>query len=134
MTKSQRAQDLADEWVYWLHTKRFQAPPERKHILAILSMPDTGGEPPNARLSAEMAAFHVGVMSLPDELGRAFVRVYCGWPNEPIKALAGDDNIGRDAYYERAHKGAAMALVNMQHALNKVENLGLLKCMVRLAA
>lgn len=127
MSKSQRAQDLADEWLYWLHTRRFFAPGERKHILALLSMPDTSGEPPNARMSAEMAAFHLGVLSLQDHIGRAFIKVYCRFPSDPVKVLAYQENIGRDAYYARAHAGAEQVLAVMGRKLAMIENLGLRK-------
>lgn len=126
MSKSERAQALADDWPYWLRNHRFFGPPQPKHILAMLSMPDTGGEPPDAKLSAEMAAFHLGVIGLPDHLGRAFVRVYCGWPNLPIKTLAAQDGICPSVYYDRAHKGANDALAGMRRAMNIVENMGLL--------
>ena len=124
--KNQRAQALADDWQYWLTTRRFFAPPEAKNILAMMSdKTRPAKEPPNAGLSAEIAAFHIAVCGLPDKLGSAFIRVYCGWPNEPVKTLAFNAGIERPAYYERAHKGAAQALSAMRHILAMVDNLGL---------
>ena len=134
MSKSLRAQALADDWMYWLHTRSFFGPPPPKHILAMLSMPNVGGEPPNAKLSVEIAAFHIGVVGLPDDLGRPFIRVYCGWPDQPIKSLAYDENVSSVAYYDRAHKGARLALQNMQYAINRAENLGLMKRKEQMAA
>lgn len=126
MSKNERAQAYAYEWLYWLSNHRFFGPPQPKHIIAMLSMPDTRGEPPDAKLSAEMAAFHLGVIGLPDDLGRAFVRVYCHWPDLPIKTLAAQDGVCPSVYYDRAHKGANDALLGMRKAMNIVENMGIL--------
>ena len=126
MSRNARAQALADDWQYWLATRRFFAPPEAKNILAMMSdKTRPAKEPPNAALSADIAAFHIAVCGLPDKLGAAFIRVYCGWPNEPVKTLAFDAGIERLAYYERAHKGAAQALSAKRHILAMVDNLGL---------
>lgn len=124
MSKNQRAQNLAYDWIKWLRTKSFYGRPMPKHILAVLSMPDTSGEPPDAPLSVELAAFHAGVTRLPAELGRPFLRVYCDCPKAPIKVLADQERVGRDTYYARAHKGAKMALIGMHHALMMAEGLG----------
>lgn len=127
--KNQRAQALADDWLYWLMTRRFFGPPPSKNILAMMSDKSRPSrEPPNARLSAELSAFHVAVCGLPDHLGAPFMRIYCMWPNEPVKTLAFDAGISRDAYYERAHSGAAQAMRNTKSILAMVQNLGLVKC------
>lgn len=119
--KNERAQNLAYDWMKWLCTRRLFGPPPPKHILAILSMPDSSGEAPDAALSADMQAFHASVASLPDSIGRAFIRVYCGVPNTPIKTLAFEEGIERNAYYARAHQGASQALRGM--ALIKAHSL-----------
>ena len=127
MSRNNQAQELAYNWIKWLHNGRFFGPPMPKHILAMLSMPDTSGEPPDAPLSAELAAFHLGVIGLDESVGRPFIRIYCGWPAEPIKTLAHREGVCSSVYYDRAHKGAADALKGMRRALNVVENMGLLK-------
>lgn len=125
MSRNQRAQNLVDEWIPWLRTKTFYGRPYPKHILAMLSMPDTSREPPDAKLSAELAAFHLGVVGLDDHIGRPFLRVYADWPDKPIKLLAYEEGIGRDTYYERAHKGASIAIHRMNGALSMIELLAI---------
>lgn len=128
MGKSERAQEICYDWLKWLHQRRFFGPPMPKHIIAMLAMPDSSGDPPDAPLSAELAAFHLGVIGLPDQLGRPFVRIYCGWPAEPIKSLAHREGVCPSVYYDRAHKGAVDALAGMRRAMNLVENMGILLC------
>lgn len=126
MSKNERAQNFADDWLYWLRSRRFYGPPMPKHILSMLSMPDTGGDPPDAKLSADMAAFHLGVIGLPEKLGRPFIRIYCGYPDMLIKTLADEEKCCPSVYYDRAHKGANDALAGMRRAMNMVENMGIL--------
>ena len=128
MSKNQQAQSLAYEWLDWLQTRSFFGPPPSKSILAMLSdKSKPSRQPPNARLSAEIAAFHVAVCGLPDDLGAPFIRVYCKWPEQPIKTLAFDANIDQNTYYSRAHRGAEQAMRNMRHVLAMAQNLGLMK-------
>ena len=107
MSKNQQAQSLAYEWLDWLQTRSFFGPPPSKSLLAMMSdKSKPSRQPPNARLSAEIAAFHVAVCGLPDELGAPFIRIYCKWPEQPVKTLAFDVGINQDTYYDRAHRGA----------------------------
>ena len=126
MSKNERAQALADEWFPWLLTRRFFAPPPQKHILATLIQSEKSREPPNAKLSAEMSAFNQGVVGMDEKCIIPFLRVYCGFPNEPVKLLAHKEKINPDTFYERAHKGASQAVRTMNHLMAMVENLGIL--------
>ena len=128
MSRNKQAQALVNDWIPWLKTKAFFGRPNPKHIIAVLSMPDTSGEPPNAKLSAEIAAFHLAVIGLPYNLGRPFVRVYAEWPDMPIKLLSWQEGIERNTYYERAHKAAAMVITQTRRTLESIELLGLRKC------
>lgn len=128
MSKNQRCQDLVDAWLPWLRSRRFYGPHSPLHILAVLSMPDTRKGPPDADLSEEMAAFNIGVMSLPASIGRPFIRIYCGWPDEYVKVLAHREGVALRTYYDRADEGAKQVLVAMNIAMRMVENLKVLHC------
>lgn len=128
MNKSERAKSLADDWITWLDDRRFFGPPPKKSVLAMLIEKNRSrGEIPDRPLNAELAAFHVAVVGLPQEMFLPFIRVYCGVPDAPIKALAYGAGIGRDAYYDRAHKAAYQVLRSMRSVLAMVENIGLMK-------
>lgn len=119
--KNDRAQNLAYDWKQWLMTRRYFGPPMPKHIIAVLSMPNTGGEEPDAPMSAEIAAFHLGVCSLDDKHGRPFIKVYCGFPKGLTKEQWLNEGISERAYYDRAHKGAEFALAEMNRAINRLK-------------
>ena len=126
MSRNARAQALADDWFMWLMTRRFFAPPPQKHILARLIQAEKNREPPSAPLSAEMSAFNQGVIGMDEKCVIPFLRVYCGFPNQPVKLLAYNENINPDTFYERAHKGAGQAVRTMNHLMALAENMGLL--------
>lgn len=119
---------MAQDWIYWLDTRRFLGEPPQKNILALM-MQDKGdckpkGEP-DGPVSAEIAAFNMAVSCL--ELGRfvPFIVVYCDYKPQPIKTMAHDLGIGRDQFYERAHSAAsevhavAMRLVRLNSQMRK---------------
>ena len=126
--KNQRAQNLAYDWLKWLSTRRFFGPPPQKHILALMQQQGLSGETLDAPLSIEMPAFHNAVNALPDNHGRPFLKIYCGFPEGvPVKTLAYSEGIGLRTYYDRAEKAASDVLKQMNHNLVMVETLKLMR-------
>ena len=104
---NQRALSLAQEWLPWLETRKFLAPPQVMSVLGRLNHIPTGRQP-NAGMSAEMAAFNLAVVSL--ELGDLipFLDVYVQSFQDPVKSLLAEIGLtNRSAFYYRAHKAAA---------------------------
>lgn len=107
MARNERAYNLAQEWVLWLDTRRFYAPPEKKNILARMSGGGGGKEPPDASITPEMVAFNLAVTGLTMKKFTAFVAVYCGYRPSPIKVLAHEGGLSSSSkYYDRAHNAA----------------------------
>ena len=128
MDRSERAKALADDWISWLDDHRFFGPPEKKSILAqLVEKAKRKGEPPDRPLNAELAAFHVAVMGLEIRQFQYFIRVYCGYPFEPVKTLACEAGVSRETYYQRAHEAAHQVLGSMASVMAMVENLGILQ-------
>lgn len=118
---NERAKNLAAEWVYWLNDRRIFGPPPQVNVLVRLMKerdpPASRGEPDGA-LSAELAAFHVGVIYLEENLFTPFMVVYCGYQTAPaktpVKAWAAKFGIASPAFYDRAHKAATKVLATMR--------------------
>lgn len=106
MARVERAYNLAQEWVLWLDTRRFYAPPEKKNILARMCGDDGVKEPPDAPITPEIVAFNLAVTSLSMKKFTAFVAVYCGYRPSPIKVMAHEGGLSSSKYYERAHNAA----------------------------
>jgi len=125
MQKNEHAQELAYQWVRWLNSRRFLAPPIPPSMLALLGQDRGTGEEPDGPMASEMPAFNAGVMALisqkPD-LAFPFLKVYCGVPRGPVKTMAGNKGISPKTYYELAHKGAG----DVVRRMNMVINLGLM--------
>lgn len=107
MAKSERAYNMAQDWIRWLDTRRFYARPEHKNILAMLMKESSPSRrEPDGDNSAILQAFNLAVTSLPVNEFVAFVVVYCGYKPKPVKVLAHEQGISAPALYARAHQAA----------------------------
>jgi DNA-directed RNA polymerase specialized sigma24 family protein len=117
-------EELLYNWLYWLGTRRFYAPPLPPNILAMLQQEHgRNKEPPDARNDALAAAFNLVISEAPDDYRLPFLYVYLRQLRpKPIKALAYDLNINQDTVYWRAHHVApkylsqtkSLAILNSQ--------------------
>lgn len=97
----------AQEWLIWLNTRRFLGEAPQKNILVAMMERDKEKKPPpDALMSAEIAAFNLAVSALDYEHLLPFCAVYCDYRPKPIKTLANEIGIARDTFYERAHETA----------------------------
>lgn len=129
---------LSMEWAYWCRTRRFYAPPApNTSLLGRLTQKtkvrtNTGG--PDAISSAELAAFHLGVVSQPMALDRQCFELHYFWQVPNVKSAAAQLGIGRQHWYtlvsdfrKRAYRAsreiyaanqdAAQALPHYSHGL-----------------
>ena len=128
--RNRRAVELGQEWLPWLETKRFLAPPEPMGVLQRLLHRSTGREP-NGKFSAELAAFHLAVVSLEVGYLIPFLDVYIQSFPDPVKSLLIEVGVThRSTFYDRAHKAAAEVirttnrLIGLNAAMKKeTENL-----------
>jgi hypothetical protein len=102
MARNTWAYNMAKEWVVWLDSKRFFAPPEKAGILARLTTSASNKLPPNAPLSPELAAFNLVVCALPENLFIPFIVVYAGCGDKPVKSIAHEFNCHETTFYRRA--------------------------------
>jgi hypothetical protein len=103
---NRRALELAQEWLPWLETRKFMAPPPVMGVLGRLTHISSGRQP-NAGMSAEMAAFHLAVVSLEVGYLIPFLDVYVQSFPDPVKSLLAEIGLtDRSAFYYRAHKAA----------------------------
>lgn len=103
---NRRAFDLAQEWLPWLESRKFLAPAPVMGVLGRL-LHVSSGRKPNASMSAEMAAFHLAVVSLEKEYLIPFLDVYVQSFSMPVKSLLEEVGLkDRSAFYSRAHKAA----------------------------
>lgn len=109
-----RAWNLAQEWLNWLDTRRFFAPPEKISILGRMSGHSGSGNQPNGPMSAEMAAFHLAVVSLEYRTFRAFVQIYANYP-ALNKTCAAELNVTEMGLYTIADTAAREVLKTMHH-------------------
>jgi hypothetical protein len=104
-------EEMISNWLYWMATRRFYPPGMPPNILAVLSMPHHGKEPPNARNDALCAAFNLVITNSPNDERLPFLYVYLKQHRPgPIKELAYDLGIDSDTVYQRAHKAANVFL------------------------
>lgn len=116
--KNERALFYAGKWVVWLSTRRFFGPPAVRDVLTRLAKKSGCTREPDGPMSDEIAAFHCGVVALPAGSLLPFIKIYCEFPEEPVKKLAYDMGIGRAAYYDRAHAAAQEVLRLQSIVLN----------------
>lgn len=114
--RNEAVYQIAQDWIRWLDTRKFMGPPIQKNILAQF-MPGKVGRQPNGPMSAKLNAFNLAVMSMDIGDFVPFLVVYCDVnTGRPIKALADDLGIGREAFYSRAHSSASR-LIKTMHML-----------------
>lgn len=145
--RNERCQRYAWDWVRWLNTRRFYGQPPQVGIIAGLMARVPGrvddaeplecyrppsGEPPDAKNSPEIAAFHTAVLSVEStnpEMIQAWLRIYLDVPTlpssqaslrrgiapraVPIKTLSNHAGISIPTYYSRAHRAAGAILGRM---------------------
>lgn len=106
-SRNEQVYQMAQEWLIWLNSRKFLGQPPQKNILVALAEKNMSkGMPPDAIMSAELAAFNIAVNTLDNGSLIPFITVYCDFKTKPVKTLAIDLGIGRDQFYERAHKAA----------------------------
>lgn len=102
--------ELLHNWIEWIRTRRFYAPPMPPSILALLAK-QSSGEPPNAANDALCAAFNLVLQGAPESERLPFLYVYLKqYRPGPIKELAYALGIDADTVYWRAHKAAPVYL------------------------
>ena len=98
-----RLKALCGQWVAWCHTRRYYGPaPVAGTILGKLSGSSRRGMPggPDAACGAELAAFHLAVISQPQALDRfAFEYHYLHQANRNIKVHADKLGVSRSHWY-----------------------------------
>lgn len=98
-----RLKALCGQWVAWCHTRRYYGPaPVAGTILGKLSGSSRRGMPggPDAACGAELAAFHLAVISQPQALDRfAFEYHYLHQANRNIKVHAAKLGVSRSHWY-----------------------------------
>jgi hypothetical protein len=109
-----RLHEMCEAWALWTRTRRFYGPPPlAAGLLARLAggarrMARPGG--PDAPCSAEIAAFHLAVISQPPEaLDRRVFELHYAWRVRNVKAAAAALGISRQHWYAllRAFRGRA---------------------------
>lgn len=98
-----RLDALCCQWVVWCHSRRYYGPaPVSGTILGKLSGSSKRGMPggPDAACGAELAAFHLAVISQPQALDRfAFEYHYLHQANRNIKVHAAKLGVSRSHWY-----------------------------------
>lgn len=124
--KHERCQAMVDEWVSWLDTKRFLAPPPAKNILELLQKRRGPVKlPPDGQMSAEICAFNLAVVAQPNHMLIPFLCVYAKAGDKPNKCYAADLGIDRTVFYDRAHKAASdiykhhLALIDLNRMMQR---------------
>jgi hypothetical protein len=107
-------EELIFNWIAWVSTRRFLVPPLPLGILAALTTPPSGKQPPNAKNDPMCSAFNLVVTEAhknkPEYL-LPFLYVYAKQLRpQPIKSLAHDLGIDADTVYQRAHAVAPQYL------------------------
>ena len=94
---------LSEEWAYWCRTRRFYAPPAATTSLLgrLTKKPSGGGTPggPDAISSAELAAFHLAIVSQPMAIDRKCFELHYFHRVKNVKAAAAHLGIGRQHWY-----------------------------------
>ncbi|WP_412479899.1 hypothetical protein [Azonexus sp. IMCC34839] len=121
MAMNEQAKELADQWLDWLRTRRFMAPPVPPSLLSLMMKGSISEGEPDGPMSPEMPAFNAAVMALfnqKPELAYPFIRVYCGFPITPVKSIASEIGVSTKTYYDLAHKGADEVIRRMNLVIN----------------
>lgn len=106
-SRNEQVYQMAQEWLIWLNSRKFLGQPPQKNILLELAERNKVSKgAPDGIMSSEIAAFNLAVNALDAGSLIPFITVYCDYKPKPIKTLAIDLGIGRDQFYERAHKAA----------------------------
>jgi hypothetical protein len=98
---------LAQQWIAWLDTKRYFAPPRQKNILLMLQKIQSREVALDPPLSPELSAFNLAVKAQPTPYLIPFLFVYCHASNESPKHYAHHLHLSLPAFYMRSHKCAA---------------------------
>lgn len=100
--------ELLYNWLYWIQTRRFYAPPVPPNMLMLMQVNrQAGREPPNARNDALSAAFNIVLQGADVGYRLPFLYVYLKqYRPAPIKTLAYELGIDADTVYQRAHAAA----------------------------
>ena len=119
MAHNQVALELAAQWVRWIDTRRFLAPPMPPSILAALIGGGRSSSEPDGPMSPEMQAFNTAVVAQERELLVPFVVIYANVKpkNTPVKKIAYDLEISTATFYRNAHE-AATKIVSMTRRLS----------------
>jgi hypothetical protein len=120
MAHNQAALELAANWVKWLDTRKFLAPPMPPSILAALIGGSRKGNEPDGVMDAEMQAFNTACIAQEREMLVPFVVVYARVQpkNTPVKKIAYDLDISTATFYRNAHQ-AATKIVTMTRRLSR---------------
>lgn len=101
-------QELLYNWIEWLRTRKFYAPPLPRNILdlqQVNTMPSRGE--PDAKNDAMCAAFNLVISNTPDDERIPFLCAYLKeYRPTPIKTIAAALNITRETFYKRAQQAA----------------------------
>jgi len=99
--------ELVYDWVAWLRTRRFYAPPMPPNMLLLLMEGRASGEVPNARNHPLCAAFNLVINEAEAAERLPFLYVYLPeYRPKPVKSLAAELGIDRDTIYQRARTAA----------------------------
>ena len=120
-------EELLYNWLSWIQTRRFYAPPVPPNMLMLMQVDRRGlKEPPNARNDALSAAFNMVLQGADVGYRLPFLYVYLKqYRPTPIKTLAYELGIDADTVYQRAHVAAeryyneAMKMVEIRAKFNK---------------
>lgn len=91
---------LAKDWPRWCRSKQMYCAPQRRNILD----QSARGEPPDAPLSPEMAAFDAALRALDLPHQAAVKVIYCGLSS--VSQLVVASGVSRRQCYYLAHEGA----------------------------
>ncbi len=101
---------FVEAWVRWCATRRFYVRPAAGNLLARMQ-PAKVKEPPDARLSAELAWFNTAVRALramDDADAEAFMVFYIKRARN-IKTVAADMGVARSTFYVKVRRFARRA-------------------------
>jgi len=87
------------EWGQWHRSRRLFAPPVPPTILARLQ-PSRVGEPPDARLSADLSYFNLSLLAQPEGTGKLAMYYFYVYQLRPIKAVASAMGISTQGFYK----------------------------------
>lgn len=96
---------LCEAWRRWALSRKFYLEPGAQNALARMQ-PAKSGEPPNARLSAELNYFNMALHAVAemDPANAEVFNIYYCRRVRNIRAVAREMGISRDTFYERKKK------------------------------